>query len=945
MTLLGSPTASEYTDTTAVKGVLYSYSVGTSATRRGRQRLRRPGVERRRHAPASDAAAEGQLPGPGRHHARRLRRRLRPRLQQRARLRLGAPRHPGAAQPRRQRPHPDRRRDVGSAPEHDDPRAVPVLGSDQTNGVHRQGAWQMAWPRAATTSRSRWARPQPGSDPTRNVVNLEGTNAVDYTTVTAARHRQHRRRPLQDGDDQRAGHRRFPDPGHRGRHQHEAHPPVGHPGHARSTRSPSSRPASPPPPGTARSPSTGPTTPRTRTTSRATTSTAARPRPVATTGTPLERAPLTDSATPTPRRRTTRPTTTSSSPSTTPARSRPPRRAASATPDASGSPRARSLPLKMNFVAGHHRRRRRLRQGLRPGLLQHPWLRLGQPHHGAPLNLVGNGRFRDVRAGVAVDIRQRGLMHMQGDDVPPTSTGSRPRASGRSPSPTAATTSPSASATSPVRPLRRARRPATTASTASTSRASQAIDQFQATAGDEFETATVGRPGHRRPAHDRRRRRHQHQDQLRRRRGRRPRRPGSTGRREATPGDGQNTLEWDANAESDSSATASTRPPTRTCSSSAANRLSPATPQTGRSFTHDDLTNGTVYRYVVTAVDHAGNESIASATVDATPQDRTAPAARVGALHATAGDAFVALAWTASTSSDIASYRIYRSETTPVGAPIAAAGEVTHPAHGVHRHDGGERHAVPLRRRRRGRLGQRSAPTDSASATPEDVVAPPAPVGRQRRPGRREGHAHVGRRPGQRRRRPSGSTATPTPGVATDRRPTCSPPRPLEDGTTYVDDDVDNGTTYYYKITAVDEADNESEASTQVSATPVPDPDTHRARRPDRRHRHRRRRARHRQLGRGHRVRRPARLPRLPLRHAGRHRHPGQRREPGHRRCSSSTPASSTAATYYYRVTSLDTTGNESARSAENSATPADRHRARSAHRCDGNRAASTRSP
>ncbi len=31
--------------------------------------------------------------------------------------------------------------------------------------------------------------------------------------------------------------------------------------------------------------------------------------------------------------------------------------------------------------------------------------------------------------------------------------------------------------------------------------------------------------------------------------------------------------------------------------------------------------------------------------------------------------------------------------------------------------------------------GNPSAATDSASATPEDVVAPPAPGGRQRRPG------------------------------------------------------------------------------------------------------------------------------------------------------------------------------------------------------------------
>ncbi len=91
------------------------------------------------------------------------------------------------------------------------------------------------------------------------------------------------------------------------------------------------------------------------------------------------------------------------------------------------------------------------------------------------------------------------------------------------------------------------------------------------------------------------------------------------------------------------------------------------------------------------------------------------------------------------------------------------------------------------------------------------------------------------------------------PGVATNAAHLLAT-QPIDDGTTYVDNDVVNGTTYYYKITAVDEADNESEASTQVSATPVPDPDLTAPAVPGRRHRHGRRRERHGQLGRGHRV-------------------------------------------------------------------------------------------
>ncbi len=83
-----------------------------------------------------------------------------------------------------------------------------------------------------------------------------------------------------------------------------------------------------------------------------------------------------------------------------------------------GHPRA-GPPLQDELRRRDHRCRRRLRQGLRASRSPTPAATAGSaPPRSAPLNLVGNGRFRDVRAGVTVDIRQRGLMHMQGDDVP-----------------------------------------------------------------------------------------------------------------------------------------------------------------------------------------------------------------------------------------------------------------------------------------------------------------------------------------------------------------------------------------------------------------------------------------------------------------------------------------------------------------------------------------------
>ena len=107
---LGTPTSSDFTDTTAEKGVLYHYSVGTSATAAAINGTVVQAMSDDARAPAADAAAEGQLPEQGGHHARHLRRRLRPRLQQHPRLRLDPPRHPGAAEHRRQRTHPDDRR-------------------------------------------------------------------------------------------------------------------------------------------------------------------------------------------------------------------------------------------------------------------------------------------------------------------------------------------------------------------------------------------------------------------------------------------------------------------------------------------------------------------------------------------------------------------------------------------------------------------------------------------------------------------------------------------------------------------------------------------------------------------------------------------------------------------------------------------------------------------
>lgn len=83
--------------------------------------------------------------------------------------------------------------------------------------------------------------------------------------------------------------------------------------------------------------------------------------------------------------------------------------------------------------------------------------------------------------------------------------------------------------------------------------------------------------------------------------------------------------------------------------------------------------NNETYFYLVTAVDLASQESVRSSVVSATPN--APPAPPVG-LSATAGDGQVSLDWEDNTETDLASYTVYRSETS--GGPYSVvAAEVT----------------------------------------------------------------------------------------------------------------------------------------------------------------------------------------------------------------------------------------------------------------------------
>ncbi|NIO81063.1 MAG: hypothetical protein GTN53_10675, partial [Candidatus Aminicenantes bacterium] len=94
---------------------------------------------------------------------------------------------------------------------------------------------------------------------------------------------------------------------------------------------------------------------------------------------------------------------------------------------------------------------------------------------------------------------------------------------------------------------------------------------------------------------------------------------------------------------------------------------------TASAYTDNNVTAGTTYYYVVTAVDTDSYESGNSNEASATPFDNP-PAAPTG-LTATAGNGQVDLDWADNTESDLASYNVKRATTT--GGPYTQVANVT----------------------------------------------------------------------------------------------------------------------------------------------------------------------------------------------------------------------------------------------------------------------------
>ncbi len=225
----------------------------------------------------------------------------------------------------------------------------------------------------------------------------------------------------------------------------------------------------------------------------------------------------------------------------------------------------------------------------------------------------------------------------------------------------------------------------------------------------------------------------------------------------------------------------------------------------GTTYADTNLTNGTAYYYVVTAVSAAG-ESANSNQASATPT--AAPAAPVPPLNltATGGNQQVSLAWTASAGAT--SYNVKRATTnggpyTTVASPASTSYTDTAVTNGT------PYYYVVTAVNAAGQSGNSNQATATPAAAPTTPTAPVPPLNLTATGGNQQVSLAW--------TASTGATSYNVKRAATSGGPYTTVASPA--GTSYTDTALTNGTTYYYVVTAVS-ANGESANSNQASATP-----------------------------------------------------------------------------------------------------------------------------
>ncbi|WP_051010709.1 BspA family leucine-rich repeat surface protein [Salinibacter ruber] len=290
-----------------------------------------------------------------------------------------------------------------------------------------------------------------------------------------------------------------------------------------------------------------------------------------------------------------------------------------------------------------------------------------------------------------------------------------------------------------------------------------------------------------------------------------------------TTGQGRVSLRWSPPEAADLAGHRLYRSTASFTDTSGADRIATLTP-TDSVHVDTTATVGETYHYRVAAVDTASNQSGLSGEAVATPEDKAPPPVPTG-LTAEAGGRSVSLNWAAATEGGLAGYRLYRatssfSDTTeaePVTDTLVTGTSFTDTGLAA----GSEYHyrvaAVDT-------AANQSGLSDEAVATPEDRAAPSPPPSLVAEAGEEaeaggialswvaSDSADVEKYLLHRDTAPIDSSAGPE-GIA-----------PLDSvgaGTTsYSDTTGAVGTEYYYRVTAVDAAANESGFSREATATP-----------------------------------------------------------------------------------------------------------------------------
>ena len=227
---------------------------------------------------------------------------------------------------------------------------------------------------------------------------------------------------------------------------------------------------------------------------------------------------------------------------------------------------------------------------------------------------------------------------------------------------------------------------------------------------------------------------------------------------------------------------------------------------TGTTYTNTGLTNGTSYTYQVKAYDNAGNESAAAGPVTGVARDIQAPSVPTNLVITGTTTTRISLSWGASTDtggSGRAGYRVYRDGSS---TPLATLTGRTYTDTGLAT---GSSHTYRVTAY--DNAGNESAAVGPVTGVASDVQAPTVPTNF----------------------RVSGTTTTSISlawGASSDSggsgragyriyRDGSATPLATVTGRTYTNTGLTSGTSYTYRVTAYDNAGNESAPAGPVTGT------------------------------------------------------------------------------------------------------------------------------